>query len=464
MQDNPIRRTIAGSMSDETFSRFSEFIETEMGIKMPPAKKTMLQARLQKRLWRLGITTFDEYYQYVFSPEGRELELSNMIDVVTTNKTDFFREPKHFEFLTQKVLPELLHRQGTDKTYIIWCAGCSSGEEPYSLAMILSDFAKHVRGFRFLILATDISTQVLEKAKLGIYDEEMIEPVPEVFRKRYLLKSKDKQKPLVRIVPELRSLVKFRRLNLIKSDFGFREPMDIIFCRNVIIYFNRSVQEQVMGRICEHLKSGGYLFTGHSETLNGMKLPLKSTSHTVYQKEMSESTSLKELPVITLKPAELFISEQPAIVRTVLGSCVAVTMFDQRRGVAAICHALLPEGDDPSSHPSEKSSTSYKYVNSVIPIMVKRLLSYGADPKKLEVKLFGGSDMLSATIRKSHIRPVGKSNIDAVIQAIKAQDLHLKVSDVGGTFGRKLLFYTNTGEVLLKRIKLDAGYNGQVIE
>ncbi|MBD3308968.1 hypothetical protein GF339_21335, partial [candidate division KSB3 bacterium] len=310
MQDEVVRRTLVGPMKDEIFSRFAEFIETELGIKMPPAKKTMLQARLQKRLWKLGFNSFDTYYDYVFSPEGREFELSQMIDVVTTNKTDFFREPKHFDFLTQRALPELINHRGLEQCFMIWCAGCSTGQEPYSLAMVLSDFAERVSGFHFFILATDISSQVLEKAKLGIYPQEAVLPVPMKLRKRYLLKSKEKDKKLVRVVPEIRSLVRFRRLNLTKPDFGLREMMDIIFCRNVIIYFNRAIQEQVVGRLCQYLNPGGYLFTGHSETLNGMALPLLSVSHTVYQKEVGRVAS-PQLPIMTLKPAELFISERP---------------------------------------------------------------------------------------------------------------------------------------------------------
>ncbi len=438
-------------MTDETFSRFSRFIQAELGIKMPLAKKTMLQARLQKRLWKLGMDSFDAYHEYVFSPQGRADELQQMIDVVTTNKTEFFREPKHFDFLTQRVLPDLINRRGTANPFIIWCAGSSTGEEPYSLAMLLSNFAEQVQGFRFLILATDISSRVLEKARLGIYDDETVQTVPENFKKKYLLRSKGQEKKLVRIVPELRSYVRFRQLNLIRKDFGLRETMDVIFCRNVIIYFNRETQGQVINRLCYYLNPGGYLFTGHSETLNGIPTPVIPVSHTVYQKAVNDG-DVVGLPIITLNPAELFISDRPVIVRVVLGSCVAVTMFDRRRGVAAICHAVLPEmGKDPANTP--QMTGTYQYVNSVVPIMLKRLGSYGVSPGELEVKLFGGADMINQRTGKPKTHPVGQSNIHAVIQAIKAQGMELKTSDVGGSLGRKILFYTHTGEVLLKRLE-----------
>lgn len=452
MSEESVHRTNVESMSDESFYRFSEFIEAELGIKMPLAKKTMLQARLQKRLWKLDIASFDDYYDYVFSPEGREAELQQMIDVVTTNKTDFFREPNHFEYLVERVLPELISRVGVDRQFMFWCAGCSSGEEPYSLAMVLHNFSLQHHGFHFLILATDVSSRVLEKAKLGIYDEESADPIPAEFRKRYLLKSKEKEKAMVRISPEIRAYVRFRSVNLVHGEFGFREMMDVIFCRNVIIYFNRDVQEQVIGRLYQNLSSGGYLFTGHSETLNGLSVPLKAVAHTVYQKEAS-AYAAPHLPVITLKPAELYISDHPAIVRTVLGSCVAVTMFDKRIGVAAMCHALLPQGNETlDQQAATTENLSYKYVQTVIPLMLQRLKAFGSEAKDLEVKLFGGADMLTVRTGNPNMQPVGKSNIDAVLQAIKAHNLELIVSDVGGHFGRKILFYTQTGEVLLKRI------------
>ncbi len=453
------RRVIIDPMSDKIFSRFSGFIQAEVGIKMPPAKKTMLQARLQKRLWKLGIDSFDAYYEYVFSPKGREEELSHMIDVVTTNKTEFFREPKHFEFLIQRVLPELIEEQdGLDIRLTLWCAGCSTGEEPYTLAMVLKNYAEQQPGggFRFLILATDVSSEVLQKARLGIYEEEMIEAVPMNFRKKYLLKSKTQDKGLVRVAPEIRALVKFRWLNLMKRDFQLRERMHIVFCRNVIIYFDRETQEKVVGHLCDYLVEGGYLFTGHSETLNGISLPVLPVAHTVYKKESRAARAQLELPIITLKPAELFVSDRPTIVRTVLGSCVAVTMYERRLGIAAICHILLPEESDLALNETQITGP-YKYVNTAIPIMVERLRSYGVDPKQLETKVFGGADMLTSREKAANIPLVGKANVDAVIHAIKSLGLRLKVSDVGGVSGRKILFYTHTGEVLLKHLKPGAG-------
>lgn len=276
-----------GAMSEKTFFRFSSYVQTELGIKMPTAKKTMLQARLSKRLRKLGIGSFDDYYDYVFSPEGVENELSDFIDVVTTNKTDFFREPKHFDYLIQTALPNMLNTTGAGirREVMIWSAGCSTGEEPYTLAMVLNGFAAKCPGFKYSIMATDISKKVLNEAMLGIYHESDVAPVPLEIKKKYLLRSRDKNKQQVRIVPELRKKIIFRWLNFMEDDYGLRRKRDIIFCRNVIIYFNRQIQEQVLNRFYRYLNPGGYLFLGHSETLNGLDVPLTPVAPTVYRKQ-----------------------------------------------------------------------------------------------------------------------------------------------------------------------------------
>jgi len=250
----------------------------------------MLEARLQKRLRHLGMNSCDEYCNYLFSPAGVETELTHMIDVVTTNKTDFFRESSHFEFLVKTALPEIIVKQGAGiwKKLMIWSAGCSTGEEPYTLAMVVSEFAETYPGFSFdcSILATDISTKALATAEEAIYEAERVLPVPEALKKKYLLRSKNRSKGLIRIVPELRRMVRFRRLNFVEDEFGLREKMHIIFCRNVIIYFDKPTQERLLNKFCRHLTPGGYVFMGHSETLQGMDVPLMQVIPTVYRKPL----------------------------------------------------------------------------------------------------------------------------------------------------------------------------------
>ena len=274
-------------MSHKIFCRFRDYVTTHLGIKMPDAKKTMLQSRLQKRLRVMKMSSYDEYYDFVFSARGTEDELGHMIDAITTNKTDFFREPKHFEYLEQVILPDFLKIAQTKgaKVFRFWSAGCSTGAEPYTLAMVLSEFTAQHAGFRFSILATDISQRVLEEAKDGIYSEVMVAPVPFALRKKYLLKSKTSWKAAVRIIPDLRAKVGFGRLNFMEKDFRLGQALDVVFCRNVMIYFDRQTQEQVVNRFCRYLNPGGYLFIGHSETLSGLKVPLTQVRPTIYRKQ-----------------------------------------------------------------------------------------------------------------------------------------------------------------------------------
>ena len=204
-----------------------------------------------------------------------------MIDLITTNKTDFFREPGHFEFLTRVALPSIAT---AGRTVRVWSAGCSTGEEPYTLAMVLSEYAEQHPAWQFSILATDISTRVLEKARLGIYEATDIAPIPSEIRRKHLLRSRDRDNPRSRIAPATRSLVEFQRLNLMDSDFGLAHPMDIIFCRNVVIYFDKQTQEQLVRRFTRNLRPHGYLFMGHSETLHGFDVPLVQVAPTVYRR------------------------------------------------------------------------------------------------------------------------------------------------------------------------------------
>jgi chemotaxis protein methyltransferase CheR len=274
-------------LSEKDFRRLSELIQSSSGIKMPNPKRIMLESRLRKRLKELGMKSFRTYCDYLFSPEGRKQELVSMLDVVTTNKTDFFREPRHFDYLAQAAVPELVRTCGAGirRQLVVWSAGCSTGEEPYTIAMVLNEFMKKQPAFHFMVLATDISTKVLNKAMRGVYEQERIETVPGALKKKYFMKSRDPKKHIVRIVPELRAAVRFRRLNFMDGDFGMREPMDIIFCRNVIIYFDKPTQERLLNRLCKHLIPGGYIFMGHSETLSGLNVPLVSVGHMVYRKK-----------------------------------------------------------------------------------------------------------------------------------------------------------------------------------
>jgi chemotaxis protein methyltransferase CheR len=269
-------------ISERGFRRLSAFIESELGIRMPDTKRIMLESRLQKRLRVLGLPDFETYIDRVFS--GDDVELIHMIDAVTTNKTDFFREPDHFDILSNRLLPAAMTRNAGRTLFSFWSAGCATGEEPYTLAMVLEEFRSTHPSFDYHILASDISSQALQKAFTAVYDAEKVIPVPPGFKRKYLLRSKDPSKVDVRIKKELRDKVEFIRLNFMDDHFPFDGKFDVIFCRNVIIYFDRPTQERLLGHMCEYLRPGGNLILGHSETLTGMSLPLRSLAPTVYER------------------------------------------------------------------------------------------------------------------------------------------------------------------------------------
>ncbi|HMA49564.1 MAG TPA: CheR family methyltransferase [Magnetospirillaceae bacterium] len=269
------------------FARVAKFIEGTTGIKVPPGKKTMVEGRLRRRARALGCANLGDYCRVIFEQGGFESESVHLIDAVTTNKTDFYREPSHFTYLTQRCLPEATAdgAGAGGRPYKVWSAACSIGAEPYTLAMVLADFAAtRPAGWEFSILASDISTAVLAKAARAVFPEEMIEPVPLEVRKRYLLRSRDKSRKLIRIGPELRRTVSFLHLNLMDQHYPVAKDFDAIFCRNLLIYFDKPTQEAVVGRLCRHLRPGGYLFLGHAESLAGKEHPLEWLGDAVFRR------------------------------------------------------------------------------------------------------------------------------------------------------------------------------------
>lgn len=268
----------------EDFLRISDFIQEHYGIQLPLSKMKMVEARLQKRLKALKLLTFHEYLDFVFSAKDYS-EYVHMIDLITTNKTEFFRESAHFDFLTAGILPGILATKKPQEEIKIWSAACSTGEEVYSILITLEEyFFKTFKAHPYKILGTDLSTHVLKRAAAAIYAEERIADMPLHLKKRYFLKSKNQENPTARIKPSLLKSVDYKRLNLLKPFIGLEPSYDIIFCRNVLIYFSREVQQEVVSKLASKLVAGGYLFIGHSESLTNMQLPLMQVRPTLYKK------------------------------------------------------------------------------------------------------------------------------------------------------------------------------------
>jgi chemotaxis protein methyltransferase CheR len=286
MADGPLDLFSFPAMSSRVYGKLASYLQERLGIKLPPAKRVMLQTRVLKRLKALGLPSYEKYVEYVFSPQGQAEELEHLFDVTTTNKTEFFREIAHFDVLFQKVLPELSEKRecSSDRPFVAWSAGCSTGEEAYSLAIVLEEFAKANSPFAYSILASDISTRVLAVAKKAVYEEEKIAMITYDWRKDYFLRSKDRSRREVRVAPFLRSKVNFFRLNLMDERYSLPAKADVIFCRNVVIYFERRIQLELLHRFARCLHAGGYLFTGHAETFCNMNIPFTPVMPTVYRR------------------------------------------------------------------------------------------------------------------------------------------------------------------------------------
>jgi chemotaxis protein methyltransferase CheR len=265
----------------------AEFIRTRSGITMPPSKKPFLEGRIRRRIRRAGFKTMDDYCRWLFEEGGLAHDGNALLDAVTTNKTDFFRERHHFEFLSNVVLPNFRAALGGSRRHLrIWSAGCSNGAEPYSLAMSCADFARQNPGFEFEILASDISTEVLWTATRAIYPHGAIVAVDDDLRRRYLLH--DPGRDEVRIIADLRRKVTFKHHNLMDEPYPASRITDIVFCRNLLIYFDRKTQGVVLSRICRYLRPGGYLFLGHSEgSIADLNLPLRAVAPTTFVREES---------------------------------------------------------------------------------------------------------------------------------------------------------------------------------
>jgi len=267
------------TITDQEFELFQSLIYQQVGIKLDTPKKTLLVSRLGKRLRELELSSFQAYYDRVNSKGGQE-ELTHLVDLISTNKTDFFREPAHFDFLREHVIPQA---QST-RTLRIWSSASSSGEEPYTIAMTLCDAIPDRLRWDLKILASDISTRVLAKAAAGIYDQERIMQLPQDVVKRHFLRGKGEQGKKVKVRQALADMIAFRRINLMDSAFPIRTPLDVIFCRNVMIYFDRPTQSALMAKFYRYLRPGGYLFIGHSESLQWIEHQFKYIQPTVYQK------------------------------------------------------------------------------------------------------------------------------------------------------------------------------------
>ncbi|KPA96394.1 MULTISPECIES: CheR family methyltransferase [Pseudomonas] len=262
------------SLSNPEFHQFRAMIHEIAGIAMSEAKRQLIAGRLSKRLRHFGLGSYGDYYRLLMKDKD---ELQMAVDLLTTNETYFFREPRHFDFLREKLGTELQRGSGPLR---IWSAACSSGEEPYTLALLLADT---VRSRPWEILASDISTRILDKARAGLYPLDDAQGIPSDLRQRFCLQGTGRNDGLFTLEPALKQRVQFRQINLNHTlpEVG---TFDVIFLRNVMIYFDADTKRQVVQRLCARLRPGGYFLISHSESLNGICDELQSVRPSIYRR------------------------------------------------------------------------------------------------------------------------------------------------------------------------------------
>jgi len=273
MQGLHIMNSSEDRPSDDVFVLFQKLIRSKLGIYLPKQKRVMLGHRLLKRVEHIKAKGFSEYFHYINNPDNKD-ELDIALELVTTNETFFFREPQHFDYITGTLLPSI----NPNKTFKVWCAACSTGEEPYSVAMLLS---KHY-GAPWSISASDVNTKVLEQAKKGIYLDERTDLLPKELKKSFCVKGVDEYEGYLRIKPHIRQRVNFFQFNLINT-MNHMEEFDLIFIRNVMIYFNDDTRQQIIDNISQQLKPNGLLFISHSETLHGLNHTFELVQPAIYR-------------------------------------------------------------------------------------------------------------------------------------------------------------------------------------
>ncbi len=270
-------------LTDTEFDKISRLVYEQCGINLSDGKKELVKARLGKRIRSGQFGSFRNYYQFVVKDQSGQ-ELVHLLDAISTNFTFFFREEEHFSYLRSEILPALMDKKRNNGRCLrFWSAGCSSGEEPYSIAITLLEEVKNPQGWSLSILATDISTKVLKVAESGVFQKDRVHSIPSPLVKKYFLKGEGNWEDHVRVKDHVKEHIQFRRLNLMES-FHFKEAFDCVFCRNVMIYFDKKTQADLVNRFHGCLEKGGFLFIGHSESLAGIPHPFRYIRPAVYRK------------------------------------------------------------------------------------------------------------------------------------------------------------------------------------
>ncbi len=470
-------------LDSRDFDALRRLIQEAAGIHLGDQKRDLVAGRLQCRLRHLRISTFGEYLQFL-AAEVTGDETREMVNCITTNKTSFFREPHHFDFIRDRLVPECIARAqaGAPRKIRIWSAACSMGHEPWSIAMTLADALGSFSGWDIRILASDLDTNVLATAEAATYDELAVADIPPPLRTKYLEPAPEGG-GLQRVVAPLRSLVTFRRLNLVNpGTWSIRTKFDTIMCRNVAIYFDRLTQELVFKALASLLEPSGYLMSGHSENLHWLADVLTPMGKTIHAradgippapKSGTRPTVRGALlgravippspvpailgggmpsfgtgPEIAIQVGGVQASAKGGVIRTTLGSCVAVCLHDPERRIGGMNHFLLPADNGSSRHASHFGVHSME-------LLINALMKLGAERSRLVAKVFGGGATMGGALSTS----VGKRNAEFAIGFLEDEGIRVAGKKVGGRAALSVLFDTDSGLARVKEIGAIAEIN-----
>jgi chemotaxis protein methyltransferase CheR len=453
------------SIDQRDFDALRGLIHGLTGIHLSDGKQTLVTGRLQRRLRALGLRSFSAYLAYV-RDDVTGSEKRELINAITTNKTSFFREPHHFDFLMSTVVPEVMARAraGGEKRLRIWSAACSTGQEPWSLAIALQQSLGIRPDWDVRILASDLDTEVLRKAEEGKYSEEAITEVPRAYREAAFVREDD---GMFSVAPQLRKLVTFRQINLVDRAWPVRTKFDAIFCRNVAIYFDRPTQKALFEGLASHLVPTGYLFSGHSENLHWLGDVLVPAGNTVHRlkragrsrrgtrgDEASPPSSRRGRsasrhgvpplppppppPQVAIHAGDVHASATRVVIRTLLGSCVAVCLYDPQKHIGGMNHFMLPEGTSEARMPA-------CFGIQAMELLINKLMKLGADRARLVAKVFGASELRANSV-------IAADNAKFAFSFLQAEGIPVAAQKTGHELPLSVHFDTYTGVVQVRTV------------
>ncbi len=480
-------------LTERDFKTVQKLIFDLAGISLANSKQVMVHGRLAKRLRSLNLSSYSEYIDIIASGRDPD-ETTKFINALTTNKTDFFREKHHFDYLLTSVFPALRDKAnaGRPKKLRIWCSASSTGEEPYTIAITVREFFGLNTDWDIRILASDIDTDVLSKASSGVYEADRLADVPLHIRQNYFTRESRAEDARWTVKPVIRDLITFRRINLQDSPWQINTTFDIIFCRNVMIYFNAETQTALVERFAEKLDPEGHLIIGHSESLFGISNRFKPLGETIYgfapdqsmavrttktapakavvskaepstrneakggSVRVKPSTATTDGPINTAPAAkadtnafaddqkhsiivgEVHASRDPVWISTVLGSCVATCLFDEATGVGGMNHFMLPE-----SRCNPEACASFGV--HAMEMLINEIMRCGGDRRRLKAKFFGGSAVV-----QSKNWNIGEQNVQFARKFLETEGIPIIAAHTGGNCGMRVQFHTQSAKVLVR--------------